>query len=74
MAKLATLTSRGQVTVPREIRARLGLKAGDQLTFTLRSDGTVILRAKSKRLSDLAGMLTRPSQPAVTVEDMNPFR
>jgi AbrB family looped-hinge helix DNA binding protein len=74
MAKPATLTSRGQVTVPREIRARLGLKAGDQLTFTLRSDGTVILRAKSKRLSDLAGMLTRPGQPAVTVEDMNPFR
>jgi antitoxin PrlF len=69
-----TLTSKGQVTVPREIRDRLGLKAGDKLAFTLLSDGTVILRAKTKRLADLSGLLTRPGHPSVAVEDMNPFR
>jgi antitoxin PrlF len=59
MAKPTTLTSNGRVTVPREIRDRLGLKAGDKLTFALLSDGTMVMRAKTKRLSDLAAMLTR---------------
>ncbi len=50
-----TLTSKGQVTIPREIRQRLGLVAGDKIAFTLLSDGTVIVRAKTRRLLDLAG-------------------
>ena len=74
MADATTLPSKGQVTVPREVRARLGLKTGDKLTFTLLSDGTVIMRAKTQRLADLAGLLTRPGQPTVAIEDMRPFR
>jgi antitoxin PrlF len=73
MADATTLTSKGQVTVPREVRDRLGLKAGDKLTFTVLSDGTVTMRAKTRRLADLAGLLTRPDQPTVAVEDMKPF-
>ncbi|MBW8827982.1 MAG: AbrB/MazE/SpoVT family DNA-binding domain-containing protein [Burkholderiales bacterium] len=69
-----TLTSKGQVTVPREIRDRLGLTSGDKLSFTMLSDGTVVMRAKTRRLLDLAGSLTRPGQPKVTVEQMNPFK
>jgi AbrB family looped-hinge helix DNA binding protein len=69
-----TLTSKGQVTVPREIRDRLGLASGDKLTFTLLSDGTVVMRAKRRRLLDLAGSLTRPGQPKVSIEQMNPFK
>lgn len=69
-----TLTSKGQVTVPREIRERLGLASGDKLTFTLLSDGTVVMRAKTRRLLDLAGSLTRPGQPKVAIEQMNPFK
>jgi antitoxin PrlF len=61
------------VTVPREIRDRLGLKSGDKMAFTMLSDGTVVMRPKTRRLADLAGMLTRPGQPQVAVEDMNPF-
>lgn len=68
-----TLNSKGQVALPREIRDRLGLKPGDKVNFTLLSDGSVVLRAKTKRLADLAGMLSRPGQPTVAVEDMNPF-
>lgn len=70
----ATLTAKGQTTIPKEIRERLGLEAGDKLTFTTLSDGTVVMRAKTRRLLDLAGSLTRPGQPAVSVEEMNPFR
>ena len=74
MADATTMTTKGQVTVPREIRDRLGLKSGDKMAFTMLSDGTVVMRPKTRRLADLAGSLTRPGQPEVTVEDMNPFK
>lgn len=74
MADATTMTTKGQVTVPREIRDRLGLKSGDKMAFTLLSDGTVVMRPKTRRLADLAGSLTRPGQLRVAVEDMNPFK
>ena len=74
MADATTMTTKGQVTVPREIRDRLGLKSGDKMAFTMLSDGTVVMRPKTRRLAELAGSLTRPGQPKVTVEDMNPFK
>ena len=43
----ATLTSKGRVTLPREIRQKLGLVAGDKLAFHLRSDGTTVIRTKT---------------------------
>lgn len=70
----ATLTAKGQTTIPKEIRERLGLEPGDKLTFTALSDGTVVMRAKTRRLLDLAGTLTRPGQPSVGIDDMKPFR
>jgi antitoxin PrlF len=74
MADATTITSKGQVTVPREIRDRLGLKSGDKVAFAMLSDGTVVMRPKTRRLAALAGSLTRPGQPKVAVEDMNPFK
>lgn len=68
----ATLTSKGQTTIPKEIRERLGLKPGDLMSFTLLTDGTVVMRAKTRRLSDLAGTLHRPGQRKVPIEDMKP--
>jgi AbrB family looped-hinge helix DNA binding protein len=65
-----TLTSKGQTTIPKEIRDRLGLEAGDKLTFTALADGTVVMRAKTRRLLDLAGSLSRPGQPTVAVNEM----
>lgn len=73
MADATTMTTKGQVTVPREIRDRLGLKSGDKMAFTMLSDGTVVMRPKTRRLADLAGSLTRPRQPKVAVEEMRPF-
>ena len=70
----ATMTVKGQVTMPREIRNRLGLKSGDKVAFTMLSDGTVVVRPKTRRLVDLAGSLTRPGQPSVSVEEMDPFK
>jgi AbrB family looped-hinge helix DNA binding protein len=74
MADTTRMTSKGQVTVPREIRDRLGLKPGDKMAFTMLSDRTVVMRPKTRHLADLAGSLARPGQPKVAVEEMNPFK
>lgn len=70
MAEATTLTSKGQVTVPREIRERLGLGAGDKVLFTLLPNGTVVMRPKIIRAKDLIGILRRPGQRKVPIEQM----
>lgn len=65
-----TMSMRGQVTIPRDVRERLGLQAGDKIAWSLLSNGTVVVRPKTRRLVDLVGMLTRPGQPGVTVDEM----
>ena len=67
MATDATLTSKGQTTIPKEIRDRLGMKAGDRMTFTLMPNGMVIMRVKNKSITRLAGMLHRKGRKAVPV-------
>jgi AbrB family looped-hinge helix DNA binding protein len=64
----ATLTSKGQMTIPKAIRDSLGMKAGDRMTFTLMPDGIVVLRVKNKRVSDLGGILHKKGRKAVPVE------
>ena len=70
MAEPTTLTSKGQVTIPRDIRERLGLKSGDKLAFNLLSDGTVVMRQRGRTVADLGGMLHQPGRPALPVEKM----
>ena len=48
MATETTLTSRGRTTIPKQIREKLRMKAGDRMTFTLLPNGTILLRVKSK--------------------------
>lgn len=53
----ATLTSKGQVTVPKDVRERLGLKSGDRLVFEF-EEGSLRLRVEHRRpLAELKGSL-----------------
>lgn len=67
----ATLTSKGQTTIPKEIRDSLGMKAGDRMTFTLMPDATVVMRVKSKSLTELAGALHKKGQKRIPVEQLS---
>lgn len=67
----ATLTSKGQTTIPKEIRDELGMKPGDRMTFTLMPDSTVVMRVKSKKLSDLAGSLHKKGRKPLPVEQLS---
>jgi AbrB family looped-hinge helix DNA binding protein len=67
----ATLTSKGQTTIPKSIRDSLGLKTGDRMTFTLMPDGVVLLRVKNKRVADLAGMLHKKGRKPIPIEKLS---
>lgn len=69
----STLTSKGQVTIPKEIRDRLGLREGDRLAIELDAQGRVVLRPESRDpLGRLPGLLRHlaPERPA-TIEEMD---
>jgi antitoxin PrlF len=72
MSTDATLTSKGQTTIPKEIRDSLGMKAGDRMSFTLMPDSTVVMRVKSKSITELAGMLHKKGRKPVSIEQMSP--
>ena len=71
MPRDATLTSKGQTTIPKEIRESLNMKEGDRMTFTLLPDGTVLMRVKNKSILDLAGRLHKKGRKALSVEDLS---
>jgi len=65
----ATLTSKGQVTIPKEIREALGLKTGDRLVFQLVAEGVVEIRPRTVDLRSLAGMIS-PEEKGVSLDQM----
>jgi antitoxin PrlF len=67
----ATITSKGQVTIPADIRKALGLTAGERVVFTQLDDGTTVMRTKKRSILDLKGML-KPARGKrkVAIEDM----
>jgi AbrB family looped-hinge helix DNA binding protein len=67
----ATLTSKGQTTIPKQIRDSLGMKAGDLLTFTLMADGVVLMRVKNKSVMDLAGSLHKKGRKPVPIDKLS---
>ncbi len=67
----ATLTSKGQTTIPKGIRDSLGMKPGDRMTFTLMPDATVVMRVKSKSVTELAGMLKKKGRNPLPVEQLS---
>jgi antitoxin PrlF len=71
MSADSTLTSKGQTTIPKDIRDSLGLKSGDRITFTLMPDGTVQMRVKNKSALAVAGSLRRPKQKRVRTAQLS---
>jgi antitoxin PrlF len=68
---LATLTSKGQVTLPKQIRDKLDLMGGSKLDFELLPDGTVKLRPSNRTALSLMGRPKRTGQRSVSIEEMD---
>jgi antitoxin PrlF len=70
----STLTSKGQITIPKVVREALRLEVGDKVYFDVKADGTVVLMARNEPVESLFGLLkgkTRLRKP-LTIEEMNP--
>jgi antitoxin PrlF len=67
----ATVTSKGQVTIPMSIRRLLRVAEGDRLDFIVENEGRVVVRAGVADVSDLKGLLHTPGRRPVTIEAMN---
>jgi antitoxin PrlF len=68
----ATLTSKGQTTIPKEIREHLKLRTGDKVDFVIEPDGRVTLRPANVDIRRLDGLLAgRYKGRALSVDDMD---
>lgn len=67
----AKITSKGQITLPREVRERLHLQTGDRVEFILEPDGRVLLQPSSHDVHELRGLLRREGRTPVSVEEMD---
>lgn len=70
----STITAKGQTTVPAEVRALVGAKAGTRLAWYVMPDGSILVRAKTKSILDMAGMLKPPKGKHIPIEAMNAWR
>jgi len=66
----STLTSKGQVTVPKAIRDRLGLVEGDVLEFTVDDGGRIVVRPRDRGAGVCGVLRDFASDEAVSVEEM----
>ena len=66
----ATITAKGQITIPKPVRQRLGVHPGDRVEFVEMENGVFQLVAASHDISVFKGVVPKPQKP-VSVEEMN---
>ena len=66
----ATVTSKGQVTIPVDVRTKLGFRPGSRLAFVPTDTGGFEIHPEAASIRDLKGAVRRPSKP-VSVDEMN---
>ncbi len=66
----ATVTSKGQITIPKAVRDELGLREGDRVAFRVLDDGKVVVEPETIDLLELEGTL-KPRRKGVTLADMD---
>ncbi len=70
--QLSTITSKGQVTIPKNIRDALHLLNGDKVEFIRNEANEIIIKPITKKSTDIAGMLKQyAKKEAISIEDMN---
>ena len=66
----AAVTSKGQITIPAEVRKKLGLKPGDRVRFVESENGEFIMKPNTGSIMDLRGCVKWTGKP-VTIQEMN---
>ena len=68
---LATITTKGQVTIPKSIRDSLMLNTGDKIEFIVTDKREALIRPISKKVDEVFGILNKPGRITVSVEEMD---
>jgi len=68
---IATMTSKGQVTMPKEVRESLHLEAGDKILFVVLPGKRATIVPRNRDIRDLAGILHDPDRPSASIEEIN---
>ncbi len=66
----ATLTSKGQITIPKAVRDTLKLHVGDRIEFLVDPDGSVRIVPATRPVTDLKALLSRPRR-ALSLEEID---
>ena len=67
----ALITAKGQTTIPKAIRERLGVEPGDRIDFVVQADGTVKVEPAIQGVTPLKGLLAVKRRRPVSVEAMH---
>jgi AbrB family looped-hinge helix DNA binding protein len=67
---ITTITTKGQVTIPKEIRDYLNLDTGSKVNFVIDENGIVTLIPLNVPVQSLSGILHRPGMKTATLEEM----
>ena len=59
---ISTITSKGQVTIPKKVREQLQLRTGDKLDFKVEGDGSLRVHPVAKRVSEVFGVFAHKAQ------------
>jgi antitoxin PrlF len=68
---LATLTKKGQLTVPKPIRDSLGLHTGDKVEFIINKSGAALFRPVTRKVDDVFGRLYKSERKPLSVKQID---
>jgi len=68
---LSTVTDKGQVTLPKAIRDRLGIRAGSRIEFEVQPDDTLKVRVLTRGATGLFGLIARPGEAARSLDEID---
>lgn len=68
---IATITSKGQITIPAQVRSALGVEAGDRVEFVETAKGQFAIVAATRSVRELKGKFEDRRRKAVSIEEMN---
>lgn len=67
---VSTVTSKGQITIPKDIREYLKLQPGDKIDFIIEKEGKVVIEPATLDVKELEGILHRPHRKAISLQEM----
>jgi AbrB family looped-hinge helix DNA binding protein len=67
----ATLSSKGQLVIPKTVREHMHLQTGDRVDFVVQDDGEVVIRPAATDIRDLKGILHKKGRKPVSISEMD---